>query len=303
MSRAWLCVCVLASGLLAAAASVWAHPDTPRRLEEVARELELRPGAPDLLYRRGCLRLDEEYADYPQAVRDLTDALKDSSIADARLFRGIAYRHLGETAKALADLDAYIRVVPEDARGYEQRFEARLAGGRKREAVMDLEKALRIQPRADLYTRLATLHEEAGAPAKAIQAYEEGITRLGRPLELMVALVDAAVRARATAKALEWVAVLEAEGGRRERWLLTRAEILDGAGRVADARAAYEAVLAMHDARMAAGGFLSQPMRLERAHALAGLGRKHEAQEVAAALPETLKGRAEYQRFVARLAR
>ena len=303
MTRMLLSVCLATGSLAAAAASLWAHPDTPRRLEEVARELEQRPGAPDLLYRRGCLRLDEEYADYPQAVRDLTAALKDPSIADVRLFRAIAYRHLGETAKALADLDAYVRAVPEDARAYEQRFEARLAAGRKREAAADLEKALHIQPRADLYARLATLHEEAGAPAKAIQTYEDGIARLGRPLELMVALVDTAVRARATAKALEWVGVLEAEGGRRERWRLTRAEILEGAGRTAEARAAYQEVLTLHEARAAAGGFLSQPMRLEQAQALAGLGRKDEAKALVASLPETFKGRAEYQRLAERLAR
>jgi tetratricopeptide (TPR) repeat protein len=296
------CLAVAAAALAPPPALV-AHPDTPRRLEEVARELEARPGAPDLLYRRGCLLLDEEYANYPQALQDLTAALAASGITDARLFRSTAFLRLGDHTRALADLDAYIRTAPGDARGYEGRFEARLAAGRRREAVADLRSALRIQPRADLYSRLAGLQQEDGDPTGAIETYEEGIARLGRPVELMVALVDAAVRARATAKALEWLAVLEAEGGRRERWRLVRAEVLEQAGRGPEARAAYQEVLGLHEARAAAGGFLSQPMRLEQAQALAGLGRKHEAKALVATMPETVKGRAEYQRLMERLAR
>jgi tetratricopeptide (TPR) repeat protein len=288
---------------MAAPSTLVAHPDTPRRLEEVARELEARPGAPDLLYRRGCLLLDEEYANYPQALRDLTAALAAPGITDARLFRATALLRLGDHARALADLDAYIRAAPEDVRGYEGRFEARLAAGRKRDALADLRSALHIQPRADLYSRLAGLQHEDGDPSGAIATYEEGIARLGRPVELMVALVDTAVRSRVTAKALEWLAVLEAEGGRRERWRLVRAEVLEQAGRAAEARAAYQEVLGLHEARAAAGGFLSQPMRLEQAQALAGLGRKEDARALVATLPETVKGRAEYQRLMERLAR
>jgi tetratricopeptide (TPR) repeat protein len=264
--------------------------------------LEARPGALDLLYRRGCLLLDEEYANYPQALQDLTAALRAPEISDARLFRATALLRLGEIARALDDLDAYVRAAPDDVRGYERRFEARLAAGRRRDALDDLGAAVRVQPRADLYLRLAALHAEAGDVPRAIGAYEEGITRLGRPLELMVALVDLAVRARATAKALEWLAVLEAEGGRRERWLLVRAEVLEMAGRGAEARAAYQEVLGRLESRGAAGGFLSQPMRLEQARALAGLGRQEEARAIAASLGGAIRGRAEYQRLVERLA-
>ena len=280
-----------------------AHPDTPRRLEEVARELEQRPGAPDLLYRRGCLLLDEEYANYPQALQDLTAVLRAPGITDARLFRATAFLRLGDVTQALGDLDAYVRASPDDVRGYERRFEARLAAGKRKDAVADLEAALRVQPRADLYLRLAALHAEAGETSRAFAAYEDGITRLGRPLELVVALVDAATRAGAHAKALEWLAVLEAEGGRRERWVLRRGEVLEAAGRAAEAAAAYREVLGLLDTRAAAGGFLSQPMRLERALALAALGRREEAAAAIAVLGPAVQGRDEYRRLLERLAR
>lgn len=280
-----------------------AHPETPRRLEEVARELEQRPGAPDLLFRRGCLRLDEEYADYPQALQDLTAALKATDIPDVRLYRGVAYLRLGRVVEAIGDLDRYLRSSPGDVRGYERRSEGHLAAGRRRDAIADLEAAARLQPRVDLYSRLAGLHMEARDTRRAIEAYEDGITRLGQPLELMVALVDAAMRNGVTDKALQWIDVLQAAGGRRERWVLARAEVLEAAGRSAEARAAYQEVLAQLDARAAGGGFLSQPMRLEQAHALAALGRKDEAKAMAASLGGAVKGRAEYQRLLERLAR
>jgi len=280
-----------------------AHPDTPRRLEEVARDLLQRPGAPDLLYRRGCLLLDEEYANYPQALQDLTAVLGAPGITDARLFRATAFLRLGDVTQAVSDLDAYVRASPDDVRGYERRFEARLAAGRKKDALADLEAALRVQPRADLYLRLAALQAEAGETSRAFATYEDGIARLGRPLELVVALVDAATRAGAHAKALEWLAVLEAEGGRRERWVLRRGEVLEAAGRAAEAAAAYREVLGLLDTRAAAGGFLSQPMRLERALALAGLGRREEAAAAIAVLGPAVQGRDEYRRLLERLAR
>jgi tetratricopeptide (TPR) repeat protein len=292
-----LAVCVL----VFCARTARPHPDTPRRLEEVARELEARPGAPDLLYRRGCLLLDEEYANYPQALQDLTAALADPAITDARLFRATALLRLGDLARALTDLDAHVAASPGDVRGYERRFEARLGAGRRRDARADLEAALRVQPRADLYSRLAALHEQDGSVPRAIQAYEDGIAALGRPLELMVALVELAVRAKAHGKALEWLAVLEGAGGRRERWILARAEVLEAAGRKDDAQAAYLEVLRLLESRSAAGGFLSQPMRLEQAQALAGLGRGEEAKAIAASLGVTMRGRSEYQRLMERL--
>ena len=288
---------------LAWTAPASAHPDTPRRLEEVARELITRPGAPDLLFRRGCLLLDEEYADYPQALADLTAALQAPEIADVRLFRGTALLRLGRLKEALEDLDRFVRDQPRDARGYERRFEARLAAGRRREALRDLEAAIEIEPRTDLYSRLAAAHAEDGEPARAVRVYEDGVRRLGRPLELVVALVDLATRERLHEKALEWLAVLEAEGGRPERWRLARAEVLEAAGRAADARALYQEVIRLLEARVAAGGVLTQPMRLEQAVALAGLGRKNDARAIAASLGEAVKGRAEYQRLAARLAR
>jgi tetratricopeptide (TPR) repeat protein len=279
------------------------HPDTPRRLEEVAGELQQRPGDPALLYRRGCLLLDEEYSDYPQAVKDFTAALKAPGIKDVRLFRGTALLRAGDLRAALQDLNRYVHDAPDDARGFERRSDARAAAKDGRGAIADLQAAARLAPRADLYSRCARLQVEAGLVPAAIRSYDDGIAKLNAPLELLVAAVDLAAAHGAHAKALEWLAAIESRGGRREGWVLRRAQVLGQAGRAGEARAAYAEVLALLDARATGGGFLSPTMRLEQAEALLGLGRREEAKAVAAALGATMKGRAEYQRLATELAR
>lgn len=289
------------AGTLLCSAPAFPHPDTPRRLAEVARELEQKPGDPELLFRRGCLLLDEEYADYPQALKDLTEALKAPGIKDVRLYRGTALLRTGDVRAALSDLDRYVHEAPGDAHGFERRSEARVASHDPRGAIADLQAAIRLAPRADLYSRCAHLQVEAGLASAAIQSYEDGIAALNAPLELLVAGVDLATAHGAHDKALAWLTVIESRGGRREGWVLRRAQVLDKAGRAGEARAGYGEVLALLGARAAGGGFLSPTMRLEQAQALLGLGRREEARAVAAALAATMKGRPEYERLAAAL--
>jgi tetratricopeptide (TPR) repeat protein len=293
----------------ALAASLWllvprlvsAHADTPRRLAEVAAELAQKPGDPTLLLRRGQLYLDEEYHDYPQAIADLTAAIKDPTLVDAALFRGQAYLRSGDATRARRDLDAFIARMPRDNRGYEARAEWDRAAGDKKAAIADLATAVEINPRADLYVQRATLQLETGDHAGAVRTYEDGIARLGRPVELITAAADVAAQAGDTAKALQWIAALEALGGRPEPWTLRRAGVLAHSGHTAEAEQAYRAVLQRLDARQAGGGVLNQTMQLERAQALAGLGRRDEAKAVLAALDPTVQGRAEYQKLAAEL--
>src|SRR5688572_10622351 len=98
---------VILTCLYAAVAS--AHPDTPRLLADVNAQLATKPDDPDLLMQRGVLYLDEEYANYPQAIADLTAALASPGRLEALLFRATAYHRTSDLARPRADLDSYVK--------------------------------------------------------------------------------------------------------------------------------------------------------------------------------------------------
>lgn len=296
---------VLIAGALAwsvaSASLVAAHADTPRLLEEVNRELGEHPNDPERLLRRGHLYLDEEYHNYPQAIADLTVALKDPALIDASLYRGVAFLRSGDLVKARRDLDAFVRRMPNDGRGYEARADLWLASKDERAAIADLAAAAAINPRLDLYTRAAALQVTARDTAGAIRTCEDGLARLGRPLELVATLIDIALAGQAYDKALQAIAAQEAQGGRPEPWMLRRGKVLALSGRQDEAGQAYREVLRHLDARATNGGVLNQTMLIEKAQALLGLGRRDEAKGVLAALGPAVQGRAEYQKLAAEL--
>jgi tetratricopeptide (TPR) repeat protein len=285
------CVC-------AAVAS--AHPDTPRLLADVNAQLTKKPGDPDLLMQRGVLYLDEEYANYPQAIADLTAALATPGRLEALLFRATAYHRTADLVRARADLDRYVKSGTTDARAFELRAEVRAAQGDGQGAIADLAVAAEAAPRPELYLRRAQLQTEAGAASAALATLESGLRRVPAP-DLAAKIIEAAVAARAFDRALAAVARLEQESARKEPWMLRRAEVLAAAGRVTESQAAYREALAAIESREGAGGFVNQTLRLEKTRALLGLGRDAEARRVFGELGPSARRLPDYDRVAARI--
>ena len=287
--------------LILAPAVLDAHPDTPRQLAEVAEKLRERPGDPDLLMQRGVLYLDEEYANYPQAIADLGAALKTPGRGEALIFRATAYLRTAQRELARRDLDRYIASGPPDPRAFELRAEVHAAGGQRQAAVEDLVAASRVAPRAEQYLRRAEVLEEDGRPKDAVTALQDGLQRLGAAPELALRLVDVGVRTGRFDAALAAASLLESQGGRREPWVLRRAQILASASREKEARVVLEELLAAIEARERAGGFVNQTLLIEKAEALRGLGRTEEARRVFLSLGPAARRLPDYARLAAAL--
>jgi tetratricopeptide (TPR) repeat protein len=299
MRRAILALVFAGGSLLPVRAS--AHADTPRLLADVGERLRERPSDPDLLMQRGVLYLDEEYANYPQAIADLTAALRAPGHTEALIFRATAYLRTERHALALQDLDRYVATGRPDARAFEHRAEARRALGQRGAAVEDMARASRLAPTPDQYFRRAEWLEQDGRAVDAVTALHEGFERLGAPAELAVPLIEQAVRARKHDVALATIARMESQAGRPEPWRLRRAQVLAAAGRVPEARAAFIDLLASIQARERSGGYVNQTLLLEKAQALHGLGRDDEAQSLVRSLGPAARRLPEYQRLASDL--
>ena len=278
-----------------------AHPDTPRLLADVNSQLVSRPGDPDLLMQRGMLYLDEEYANHPQAIADLTAALATPGRWEALIFRATAFHRERDLPRARADLDRYVARGRPDARAFELRAEVRAAQGDGAGAVADLVAATGVQARPEQFLRRAQLQREAGQSKQALATLDEGLAQFPAA-DMAHRLIEDALAARDFEAALRAAARLESESGRKEPWTLRRAEILAAAGRSAQARAVFEEVLASIATRERAGGFVNQTLLLEKAQALLGLGRRMEAQTVFASLAASARRLPEYERVAAALA-
>src|SRR5688500_5379709 len=97
------------------------------------------------LYQRGAGHAAK--GEYPEAVRDYTQALKfapDSS--DALYNRGGAYSKLGRWDDALADFNALLEIVPNDPNTHYARAWVQAQRGEDGAAIADLDQVLEMVP-------------------------------------------------------------------------------------------------------------------------------------------------------------
>ena len=96
----------------------------------------------------------------------------------------------------------------------------------------------------ELYLESAEVLREAGREGEAVAVLDEGMARLGRLGTLAAMALDLEIALGRTEAALRRVDALIAAAPRKEGALYRRGAILEKAGRVAEARAAYELALA-----------------------------------------------------------
>ena len=268
------------------------HEDIELQIAGISEQLQVRPGDPELLCRRGRLFLEHE---------NLTEALADFDrsleVAPGRLepliYRGLALHQLGQTERALQDLDRYVAEGPPDYMAYEVRARIRSSLDDVMGAVEDLTDAIRLRPLPEHFSQRARLLKRAGLATEAIANYEEGIRLLGESVPIVMGLLELEAEEGRFEEALRWLAVLEDQSPRRERWMLKRAEILARAAQESASQAAYAEALAELDRRIAAGRS-THFVLLEKAQALAGLGRHDEARELLRSLGPAAQEMEEY---------
>lgn len=219
--------------LRAAQAVVAAHPRDPEAHLQQARALQLAGRTDDAL-----AALDT--AQRRGADADTVDALRGAVLLDGDRPRA-----------ALRAFDALLARRPEAASIRFAHGRAHLALGELEPAARDFDVALAAlrdpQPEQVMARRDVLL--ALGRPSEALRALDEGMARLGQAVALQLAAVDLELQLERRDAAVARLDALLARAGANPAWLLRRAEILAGGGRVAEARRDYAAVLARLDAR------------------------------------------------------
>ncbi|MBM3843094.1 MAG: tetratricopeptide repeat protein [Verrucomicrobia bacterium] len=232
---------LLAAGV---AGPLGAHGDDQRVLELLTAELARAPDA-DLHLRRG--ELHRHLRDWERAEADYAAAARLApELAVVAYFRARARLEAGDTAGALPAIDRFLAAEPGSPEGWFLRAEIHAAAGRTAAAAADCARGIELapEPRPEHYLRHARLLAGGGDRGAALAALEAGLGRLGPVVSLVEQALALELERGEPEAALRRIDTALAAAPRREGWLFRRGEVLERAGRPAEARAAYAEGLA-----------------------------------------------------------
>ena len=158
--------------------------DNTAALVDFQRALSLNPANMRALF--GKAQIDEIATHYEAAIAGYTQMLAiDSNEAKALARRGFCWIQLGNTDKALADLNAAITLAPTYARAYNARGIVYQKLGQFDQAVANHERAIRITPndsffRASLSATYISMGDYGRAAAEAKEALNRADPYLGQ---------------------------------------------------------------------------------------------------------------------------
>lgn len=238
--------------VLLAARLAGAHGAVHEQIERLDARIAGEPGSADLYLQRGRLFLEDRH--FEEAGRDFRRALQiDPHLRAAHYFHGDALLKSGDAAGAEREARAFLAALGREDRGGLMRG-SRLLGqslaeqGKPLEAADAFRTALGHAPEPDPahYRECAAAFLAAG-PAhreRALEILDSGIARLGPLPALQEMAVDVELQAGRPDAAVKRLDGLIAQGQGRERWLLRKGDILQQAGRTAEARRVFEEALA-----------------------------------------------------------
>ena len=221
-----------------------AHGTHGQLMGVVNQKLESSPTDANLWVQRGILNLDHE--DAAQAIEDLEKAER---LAPGKLptfwLKGRAMELSGKLAEARAALDVHLMRCPDHAAGYTSRARVLVKLGARNEALADYRTALVKSPDAepDLVHEAAVALNVSGHRDEALTVLDAGLKRLGETPSLALKALEIEVTAGRYDAALARVEAHQKSAPRAEPWMAKRAELLAQAGRLAESRAAWLALV------------------------------------------------------------
>jgi predicted Zn-dependent protease len=224
-----------------AAIRMAAHPETAEARAELDKLITEFPKEAELYVRRAALRVEHEEWTFAETDLRRAQTLEPRS---PRVIRGLGALNLarGWFPAAKKYFDTALDLEPRNAETLVLRARANAALGETEAAEADYVAALRLltSPSPDLYLARAALPV---APARALAAIDEGLARIGPAAPLLERALALELTLGRTDAALQRLDALAATAERKETFLKRRGDILTGAGRAGEARAAYEAAL------------------------------------------------------------
>jgi tetratricopeptide (TPR) repeat protein len=226
---------------LAFSARAFAHGDLSERIMEQKRRIAQHPRDGTLQFELANLLFQEEHFSEALTTLNQLDQLAPDKFFTDNL-RGSSLLALGRPGEARTALDRFLKVHPGNLQAITLRARALTALNLKKEAVAEYRQALKqsAKPEPDLVQEAATAMVGAGLSGEALTVLDQGSARSPalaiRALELEVSLkrFDAA---------LARVAAFQRTAPRPEPWMARTAEILTAAGRIAESRAAWQALI------------------------------------------------------------
>jgi len=237
----------LVPALLWPGARVHAHGTFHERLAAANAKIAAHPDDAILFLARA--ELYRDHRDFAQAMADIDRAeALDAQRPAADLLRGRVLLDSGRLEEADSALSRVLAESPEHAEALETRGAVRLALGHHLAAARDYDLAIAQQavPQPDCYLRRARALAEAGDEhlAEAIAGLDAGIARMGPVVTLEQAALELELSRGATDAALARLEGMAAPSPRKDTWLARRGQILEAAGRNAQARRSYQQALA-----------------------------------------------------------
>ena len=228
-----------------AAGPVGAHGPLHEQIAELNARIDHDPRDAGLYLRRGELYglhgdCDAALADFDRVAR-LAPAL-----AAVDLARGKALFRAGRLAPAQDALDRFLAREPDHPDGNVTRARVLVKLGDYQAAVRDYGRAIAMweRPEPEHYVEWAQAFAALGDLERAVRALDDGIAKLGPIVSLQIPAIDLELAVGRVEAALARVDAIASRAPRPEPWLARRGEILERAGRAAEARRAYEVALA-----------------------------------------------------------
>jgi tetratricopeptide (TPR) repeat protein len=243
---------IAAVAIIAAAlpAVSFGHAGIEELERETTAEVQRRPDDPQAhLERARALQLGRQWNEALSEVD--AAATRGADADDVGATRASILLDAGRAEPALAEIDRVLTRRPDAAALVFERGRALLALGRVAEAADELGRAIRAmpapRPEQVIARRDALLF--LGRREDALAALDEGMSRIGRVVSLELPAIDIEVELGRYDAALRRLDEVQARGPANPAWLVRRGEILERAGRTADARRAYARALEIIEQR------------------------------------------------------
>ncbi len=218
-------------------------------LQRANEQITASPAESKSWYQRALLLLAD--GEFQQALLDCdeTDRLKPDELATGYV-RGQALAGLGDLEKGRAVLDSFIGKFSEHVRARAARARVLIALKQPDLALEDYRHALRLSaemPDLELIQEAVLAFDSYGHRDEAIKTLDAGLASMGDDPSLLLRALEMETTAGKFDAAISRVDSLAKSAPKQEPWMAKRAELLARAGRTAEARAAWQALLAHLD--------------------------------------------------------
>ncbi len=222
-----------------------AHGDLHEQIEAITARIDNDPDNAELYLKRGELRRAHREWAAAQADFDRVASM-NPALDTVELSRGLLWMEMGEVAQAEKALRRFLSNHPDHVVALAAHGRAVVRLGRFREGAAQFTRALAAKPLPEFYLERARALAKAEAEnlRDAVRGLDEGLARLGPVVTLQLLALDLELQMPDYPAALSRLDAITLHATRKEMWLARRGDVLQQAGREADAKVAWEAALA-----------------------------------------------------------